>query len=87
MKPFKRLPQTALEVGIATGDDMIDFPKRPKWNYGMTKDQLEQSEKQEFENWLEDIYERYGDQVQENAEGEQKQLSWFEHNLEVWRQL
>ncbi|KAJ2958690.1 hypothetical protein NQZ79_g5712 [Umbelopsis isabellina] len=87
MKPFTRLPQTALEVGIATGEDMIDFPKRPKWNYGMTKDQLEQSEKREFENWLEDIYERYGDQVEENANGEQKQLSWFEHNLEVWRQL
>lgn len=87
MKPFTRLPQTALEVGIATGDDMIDFPKRPKWNYGMTKDQLEQSEKQEFEKWLEGIYERYGDQVEDNGNGEQKQLSWFEHNLEVWRQL
>lgn len=87
MKPLKRLPQTALEVGITSDDKLIDFPKRPKWNYGMTKEQLEQNEKDEFEKWLNDIYERYGDHVQETSDGEQVQLSWFEHNLEVWRQL
>ncbi|KAI9287604.1 hypothetical protein BC943DRAFT_288939 [Umbelopsis sp. AD052] len=88
MKPLKRLPQTALEVGIASDDKLIDFPKRPKWNYGMTKEQLEQTEKDGFEEWLNDIYERYGDHVlQETVDGEQEQLSWFEHNLEVWRQL
>jgi hypothetical protein len=87
MKPLKRLPQTALEVGIASGNKLIDFPKRPKWHYGMTKEQLEQNEKDEFEKWLSDIYERYGDHVQETGDGEQEGLSWFEHNLEVWRQL
>ncbi|KAI8579601.1 hypothetical protein K450DRAFT_241781 [Umbelopsis ramanniana AG] len=87
MKPLQRLPQTALEVGITSDDKLIDFPKRPKWNYGMTKEQLEQNEKDEFEKWLNDIYERYGDHVQETSDGEQEELSWFEHNLEVWRQL
>ncbi|KAH8555762.1 hypothetical protein BGW37DRAFT_147081 [Umbelopsis sp. PMI_123] len=87
MKPFKRLPQTALEVSIMPDDKLIDFPKRPKWNYGMTKEDVEQNEKNQFDKWLNDIYERYGDHVQNTDDGEQEQLSWFEHNLEVWRQL
>jgi hypothetical protein len=87
MKPFHRLPQTALEVGVPPDDKLIDFPKRPKWNYGMTKEELEQSEKDEFDKWLNDIYERYGDTVQNSNDGEKDELSWFEHNLEVWRQL
>ncbi|GAB5589494.1 hypothetical protein Unana1_04394 [Umbelopsis nana] len=87
MKPFHRLPQTALEVGVPPDDKLIDFPKRPKWNYGMTKEELEQSEKDEFDKWLNDVYERYGDTVQNSNDGEKDELSWFEHNLEVWRQL
>ncbi|CAO3675763.1 unnamed protein product [Umbelopsis vinacea] len=87
MKPLHRLPQTALEVGITSDDKLIDFPKRPKWNHGMTKEELEKNEKIQFDNWLNDIYERYGDTVQNEVDGEKEELSWFEHNLEVWRQL
>jgi hypothetical protein len=87
MKPLHRLPQTALEVGITSDDKLVDFPKRPKWNHGMTKEELEKNEKNQFDNWLNDIYERYGDTVQNDVDGEKEELSWFEHNLEVWRQL
>ncbi|KAI8144636.1 P-loop containing nucleoside triphosphate hydrolase protein [Fennellomyces sp. T-0311] len=80
MKPFERLPQTALEVGIDSYSESIDFPKRPKWDYGMNKEQVESGETEYFENWVKDIYTRYGDDTR-------GQLSWFEHNLEVWRQL
>lgn len=53
----------------------------------MTKEELEKNEKIQFDNWLNDIYERYGDTVQNEVDGEKEELSWFEHNLEVWRQL
>ncbi|KAI9495366.1 hypothetical protein BDB00DRAFT_870516 [Zychaea mexicana] len=80
MKPFERLPQTALEIGVDSFSESIDFPKRPSWSYGMSKEQVEAGETQYFENWVKDIYAKYGDD-------ERGQLSWFEHNLEVWRQL
>ncbi|KAI9274751.1 hypothetical protein BDA99DRAFT_498487 [Phascolomyces articulosus] len=80
MKPFERLPQTALEIGVDSFSESIDFPKRPAWSYGMSKEQVEARENEYFEKWVKDIYARYGND-------ERGQLSWFEHNLEVWRQL
>lgn len=56
----------------------LEFPKRPAWNYDMTKTQLEQQEEDMFEGWKEKIYTQVDDKAQ---------LSWFEQNLQVWRQL
>ncbi|KAI9322114.1 hypothetical protein BX666DRAFT_1891772 [Dichotomocladium elegans] len=77
MKPFKRLPQTSLEIGVENFAERIDFPKRPQWNYDMTKEQVEEQETLYFKKWVEDVYRKYDGQS----------LSLFERNLEVWRQL
>ncbi|KAI8388626.1 uncharacterized protein BYT42DRAFT_560718 [Radiomyces spectabilis] len=80
MKPFHRLPQNALEISIDSIGPVIDFPKRPKWDYEMSKEEVETQEETEFQSWMKGVYERYGNQ-------KDTPLSWFEHNLEVWRQL
>ena len=80
MYAYIMIYQTALEIGVDSFAESIDFPKRPTWSYGMSKEQVEVQENQYFEKWVKDIYERYGND-------ELGQLSWFEHNLEVWRQL
>lgn len=56
---------------------IIDIPKRPAWTYDMTKEQVEGQEAEMFEKYLDGIYERFPI----------RRLNYFEHNLEVWRQL
>ncbi|GCB63812.1 hypothetical protein scyTo_0004480, partial [Scyliorhinus torazame] len=56
---------------------VLDFPKRSPWNYTMTKEQLLVQEEKAFREYLEKIYSTF-DPVK---------LSYFEHNLETWRQL
>ncbi|RIA83564.1 P-loop containing nucleoside triphosphate hydrolase protein [Glomus cerebriforme] len=78
MNAFTRLPSTALEVSIKDiYTTIIDFPKRPPWHYGMTKEELETNEEHSFQRWLDDVYDKYP----------REELSFFEHNLDVWRQL
>ncbi|CAI2184324.1 13708_t:CDS:10 [Funneliformis geosporum] len=78
MNTFTRLPSTVLEVSVNDiYKSIIDFPKRPSWNYEMTKEELEANEEHNFQQWLDDVYDKY-------PKGE---LSFFEHNLDVWRQL
>ncbi|CAB5213507.1 unnamed protein product [Rhizophagus irregularis] len=78
MKAFTRLPSTALEVSVNDiYTTVIDFPKRPSWHYGMTKEELESNEEHYFRQWLDDVYNKYP----------REELSFFEHNLDVWRQL
>jgi ethanolamine utilization protein EutP (predicted NTPase) len=76
MQPLERLPKTSLEVEAAK--ESIDFPKRPYWDYDMSKEEVERHEEESFKRWMTDIEEKYG-----GEEG----LGWFERNLEVWRQL
>lgn len=54
------------------------IPIRPDWDYKLPKEKLEESEKTYFEAWIKETYEKVKDR---------KKLSFFEHNLEVWRQL
>ena len=56
---------------------IIDIPKRPSWTYDMTKEQVEGQEAAMFEKYLDGIYSRFPI----------RRLNYFEHNLEVWRQL
>ncbi|ORZ20523.1 P-loop containing nucleoside triphosphate hydrolase protein [Absidia repens] len=83
MQPFHRLDKTALEMGVEQCQPYIDFPKRPTWSYDMNKEQVERQEEEAFQAWKQAIYEKYGDNQQNGS----RQLSWFEQNLEVWRQL
>ncbi|XP_020667970.1 guanine nucleotide-binding protein-like 1 isoform X1 [Pogona vitticeps] len=79
-KILEPVPEEETEVDI---DDVykpgsvLDFPKRPPWSYEMTKDQLLAREEKCFREYLENIYSTF----------QPSQLSYFEHNLETWRQL
>ncbi|KAI8068633.1 hypothetical protein BC940DRAFT_298669 [Gongronella butleri] len=81
MQPFVRLPKTSLEFGVRDCQPVIDFPKRPEWSYDLTKEQLDDQEQKAFKQWKERVYETYGNR------DDGRQLSWFEQNIEVWRQL
>ncbi|XP_014216237.1 guanine nucleotide-binding protein-like 1 [Copidosoma floridanum] len=52
----------------------IDMPKRPPWDFSMTKEQLEVREQRYFHEYLKEM---------EKIEN----ISYFELNLETWRQL
>ncbi|KAL6258580.1 hypothetical protein P5V15_010534 [Pogonomyrmex californicus] len=52
----------------------IDMPKRPPWDFNMTKEQLEMREQRYFTEYLKSMEELAS-------------LSYFELNLETWRQL
>ncbi|XP_072396262.1 guanine nucleotide-binding protein-like 1 [Diabrotica undecimpunctata] len=58
-------------------DKALDFPKRPPWEYGLEKNQLEVQEHRYFTEYIKNIQEKY----------DWKELSLFELNLETWRQL
>ncbi|KAM4641107.1 guanine nucleotide-binding protein-like 1 [Discoglossus pictus] len=72
--------ETELEVDIDQiyrPGSVLDFPKRPAWNYAMTKDTVLYQEEKAFKDYLQKIYESH----------DPRTLSYFEHNLETWRQL
>ena len=53
-----------------------DFPQRPKWDSSMSKAQVEANEAKYFRDYIEKIMQQHEDN-----------LSYFELNLETWRQL
>uniref|UniRef100_A0A667Z068 Guanine nucleotide-binding protein-like 1 n=1 Tax=Myripristis murdjan TaxID=586833 RepID=A0A667Z068_9TELE len=55
----------------------LGFPRRPSWNYEMSREQLLRKEEKSYREYLDDLHSR-------NPPGS---LSHFEHNLETWRQL
>uniref|UniRef100_A0A3P8SUV4 Guanine nucleotide-binding protein-like 1 n=1 Tax=Amphiprion percula TaxID=161767 RepID=A0A3P8SUV4_AMPPE len=55
----------------------LGFPRRPSWNYEMTRENLLRKEEKSYREYLDDLHSR-------NPPGS---LSHFEHNLETWRQL
>ncbi|OWZ64338.1 hypothetical protein AYX14_02930 [Cryptococcus neoformans] len=74
----------------------LKCPSRPKFRYGQTKVELEKNEEGVFKKWLKDIEEV----VHEWVDGDEEQVhvgesihqvprgpTWFETNLEVWRQF
>jgi ribosome biogenesis GTPase A len=55
----------------------LDFPKRPPWKYDMSVKQLEDREHRYFTEYISELEKKFGC----------KELSYFELNLETWRQL
>jgi len=53
--------------------EVLDIPKRPSWNYKMSKQAVESQESRMFETYLHEIYKHY----------KPEELSYFEHNIEV----
>jgi hypothetical protein len=58
-------------------DSPLDIPQRPAWNYRMSKNDIDQRENAYFKNYLDKIFLSF----------DSKLLSYFELNLETWRQL
>ena len=56
----------------------LSIPIRPSWDYSYSREELEDSEMKYFQSWIKNIYESVEDL---------SKLSYFEQNLEVWRQL
>uniref|UniRef100_A0A8C5QJ13 Guanine nucleotide-binding protein-like 1 n=1 Tax=Leptobrachium leishanense TaxID=445787 RepID=A0A8C5QJ13_9ANUR len=56
---------------------VLDFPKRPAWSYEMSKEAVLSQEEKAFREYLQKIYENHNP----------RELSYFDHNLETWRQL
>lgn len=55
----------------------LTMPVRPAWDYNMSKQQIEKNEQKMFDKYLQNLYDTYP----------RTRLNFFEHNLEVWRQL
>ncbi|KAF2879346.1 hypothetical protein ILUMI_26816 [Ignelater luminosus] len=55
----------------------LDFPQRPAWSYNETLANLEAKENKYFTEYLNNIEKQF----------DRKELSYFELNLETWRQL
>lgn len=79
-KPVTFVPEKELEFSV---DDIyppgtiLDIPKRPSWNSNGTRATVETREEKMFESYLTEIYAKFP----------MDHLSYFEHNLESWRQL
>lgn len=91
------LPSDALYPSSSLWDanDDIGCPRRPKWRFDSTKAHVEDNEKRQYEQWLEEAKGKIntwrGAELESSEEriesGEVKSPSYFETNLEVWRQL
>ncbi|KAJ3598537.1 hypothetical protein NHX12_002046 [Muraenolepis orangiensis] len=74
------ISEKELEINIGEiypSDKGLGIPRRPSWNYQMTRDQLLRTEEKSYREYLDDLHSR-------NPPGT---LSHFEHNLETWRQF
>lgn len=65
------------ENGLGSREMELEMPTRPIWSKTLSPEDLEIQERNYFEQYLKDIYAKYP----------LEELNYFEHNLEVWRQL
>ncbi|XP_022612333.1 guanine nucleotide-binding protein-like 1 isoform X2 [Seriola dumerili] len=75
-KVLQPVSDKELEVGINDiypSEKGLGFPRRPSWNYEMTRENLLRKEEKSYREYLDDLHSR-------NPLGS---LSHFEHNLEV----
>ncbi|XP_052864759.1 guanine nucleotide-binding protein-like 1 [Anopheles cruzii] len=77
-KPLVHQSEQEMELGDSYFRD-YDFPKRPKWSYEMSKEQLDGNENRYFFKYVTLLEKTHYDDM--------KSLSFCELNLETWRQL
>ena len=81
-KEFKRLSEEDLEIKDELYEtalkETIPFPKRPEWSKKHSKEKLLTNEQLYFRNYLKYLEDKYGSLGN---------LSYFDMNLETWRQL
>ena len=83
-----------IEVDLQTA--VLSCPKRPKWKFEMSKLEVERNEEGVFKKWLaqtDQLLEEWQNGEEQNpgdittAAAQLRSPSYFERNLEVWRQL
>eukprot|EP00698_Gefionella_okellyi_P024960 TRINITY_DN898_c0_g1_i1.p1 TRINITY_DN898_c0_g1~~TRINITY_DN898_c0_g1_i1.p1 ORF type:complete len:697 (-),score=191.41 TRINITY_DN898_c0_g1_i1:1093-3183(-) len=74
---LKPLNRNVAQVLFNPIKNQIPMPMRPDWSYSMTREEVDRQEQQYFQDWIDHIYRSYNI----------RDLNFFEHNLEVWRQL
>lgn len=77
--PILPLEECHLEVDAQCSVANLDVPKRPPWNKSLSKEQLDRQEQIYFKNFVDDLLER--------SSVTDKKLSYFDLNLDTWRQL
>ena len=78
--PITFIPEIELELSAADvypPGTVLDIPKRPPWRDSDTRVTIERAEERMFESYLQEI----------SSQFPVDQLSYFEHNLETWRQF
>jgi len=65
-------------------DDSHDFPERPEWKEGWSKERLEMGEQRYFREYVNQKLKNDDDDDDDDSE---KNVSYFELNLETWRQF
>lgn len=89
--------------GLTTGQDALLCPKRPKWRFDMSKIEVEHNEEGVFKKWLahaDQLVEKWqANREPESPNPDETESryeaaplappspTYFERNLEVWRQL
>lgn len=86
-----------LDKSNSGGAQKLTCPKRPKWRYDMSKNEVEKNEEGWFKKWLDQtdqVLDAWVDCSQPPSDGDAGSESsmpraptHFERNLEVWRQL
>ncbi|CAH0698190.1 unnamed protein product [Spodoptera exigua] len=78
LKELNPVPEKDLEVNPVDYFPVdLSFPKRPPWDFNMTPAQLDAQEQRYFKNYVDGL----------QASQHWKNMSYFELNLETWRQL
>ncbi|GAA6025726.1 hypothetical protein JCM10207_008890 [Rhodosporidiobolus poonsookiae] len=80
------------ELGVLCDEDLghggaasgLSCPKRPKWTFNQTKKEVERNEEGVFKKWLAQTDEVLAEVA---TSGGQSSPTFFERNLNVWRQL
>ncbi|GMK54708.1 hypothetical protein CspeluHIS016_0112940 [Cutaneotrichosporon spelunceum] len=85
------LPASAalFPLDLLTRPSNLSVPGRPKFRYGQTKKQVEGNEEGVFRKWLASTRAEVTEWTEASLkeDGAPRSPSWFETNLEVWRQL
>lgn len=77
--PIIPLEKMNLEVDAVSPMSRLDMPRRPEWNKSLTREQLNRQEQIYFKNFV--------DTLLEDSTTSGKKLSYFDLNLDTWRQL
>lgn len=79
MLPIVPLEDIHLEIDATTPLSQLDMPKRPPWNKSFNKEQLDKQEQIYFKGFVDGLLEK--------TALSDKKLSYFDLNLDTWRQL